>query len=114
MSLKGITTRRNWSKLELTVLSPCLGVAQGMCGLGVNTVKCLEQWKPRLAVNPAPCCRRSQFHDCPTSRESKRRSEPREPSWGQIMKGPPGPIKESGFILWEARCHSMVLYRESK
>lgn len=59
----------------------------------------------------------AQFHDCPTSREGKRESGDREsgePSRGQIMKGPPGPIKDLGFILRVVGHLSMILFWESE
>lgn len=60
---------RSRSSLEPAVLSPWLGVAQGMCGFGVDTVHL------RLSVNSAPRSRRSQWDNSMTAQQAERARE---------------------------------------
>ena len=63
------------SDLEPAGLCLWQGVAQGMCGLGVNTVKRQKQWKLRLSVNSALCCRRSQCCNSMMAQQAERARE---------------------------------------
>lgn len=63
------------SDLEPAGLCLWQGVAQGMCGLGVNTVKCQKQWKLRLSVNSALCGRRSQWCNSMMAQQAERARE---------------------------------------
>lgn len=95
-------TGRNRSDLEPAVLSPWLGVAQGMCGLGVNPVK---PWNRRsrvcLSATSAPCRRRSQWHNSMAAQQAERareeegRGESGEPRRGSEDKGSSRPLSKN-------------------